>query len=1154
MVIQVQELSKRQNMVYIKKVILENFLSFQKDEVEFSGENDENDPRLILIIGPNWSGKTSIFQAIKFVLGSNERDDRYKKWSDFIHSDQNHAMVELHLQYREELIKLRRIVIRGKSPYFEIQKEGDDFFKKISVIDIQNLISQLNIFPDNHFAFVSQGKIDVIKNLKPIELCSFLEEGIGLKRLRIEILSQKQIVLGLKNDFQAIKSKKNGLNFNLDSLMPKLKRLEIKKSLLAKKKQFDVELSWANRESLLKIIRNLEINLNEFDSIVKELNKKIDLNDGIIEQKRNIILDIESQLSDNSKLIGELNFKKNEILDKIEMWKSEKLTRKSELDSLKKEIRKKENESKNYRLQEKNINDEIVLLKKEKIVLKEKISQIFTEQAELAAKIKENESFFQEHEDLLKEQKEQIRKIETNDKDIDDLNHDINDLIQSLQDIENKFKNNSWFIENPSQDLIRKLDEEIALISQEIFEIESNLKKIEYEKSKLLKKFNILNESLKKRRIILPMSIILLKEEIERQNLKVKGPIIEYLKYDDDLSYAIESVLGERLLYSFIADNWKTLDILKTLKQKFKAFCNIYLSKDVTITPLRDFSTSGVIGYLADLIKISDDDIDIKKVIYSKVGNCVVIREYMDSKNIYENTGFKGKCVTLKGEQVVSYKYTYETPFIKRLKGLLSSNTLKEQLDVIGREIETINGSISDKKDFLINREKNQRDLYEKKEIFNDLIYNFNQKERLNQKRNHFYERIYDIEHQKSKSMENLKEINEQIMHLESQMEPEFIEWNNRIKELPPFLKEYNEKLNELDILQEEKNKYLNNLKSKSMSLGSYISELNERYSKRKEEFEKSDKKSFNMFKDLEAIEEQINMSHTEEQQLKEDKEKNNADINNIQDEQNSLKLTLGRENFRLEEVKKDFEVKKLELERINTEIQPDNLESDFKLRPIEKIKEDIYNTQKELMKYADVDDSLLIEKQNLLLNLKEINKNQKSLEKDIKAAVRTEIEMENTYYIKFKGLLSDLESKINNKFKITGIKSYCSLELSGNFEDLGIIIKAAVSKDQLKLCTALSGGQISMVSICLMLSLQEIKPSPLCMFDEAAMFLDDKNSEISYEMIKTTLENLPIQLIMFLPKSSNALFSLADKIIGVARVGNKELSTIFHPKIIMTD
>ncbi len=102
--------------MYIRKVILENFLSFQKDEVDFGKS------KFVIIVGPNWSGKTSIFQAIKFVLGSNARDDRYKKWSDFIRNDQNHAMVEIHIQNGEKLIKLRRSVIRGQSPYYNIQR------------------------------------------------------------------------------------------------------------------------------------------------------------------------------------------------------------------------------------------------------------------------------------------------------------------------------------------------------------------------------------------------------------------------------------------------------------------------------------------------------------------------------------------------------------------------------------------------------------------------------------------------------------------------------------------------------------------------------------------------------------------------------------------------------------------------------------------------------------------------------------------------------------------------------------------------------------------------------------------------------------------------------------------------------------------------
>jgi structural maintenance of chromosome 1 len=59
--------SHQNGKTYIKKVILENFLSFQKDEVDFG------EAKFVIIVGPNWSGKTSIFQAIKFALGSNER-------------------------------------------------------------------------------------------------------------------------------------------------------------------------------------------------------------------------------------------------------------------------------------------------------------------------------------------------------------------------------------------------------------------------------------------------------------------------------------------------------------------------------------------------------------------------------------------------------------------------------------------------------------------------------------------------------------------------------------------------------------------------------------------------------------------------------------------------------------------------------------------------------------------------------------------------------------------------------------------------------------------------------------------------------------------------------------------------------------------------
>jgi len=279
------------------------------------------------------------------------------------------------------------------------------------------------------------------------------------------------------------------------------------------------------------------------------------------------------------------------------------------------------------------------------------------------------------------------------------------------------------------------------------------------------------------------------------------------------------------------------------------------------------------------------------------------------------------------------------------------------------------------------------------------------------------------------------------------------------------------------------------------------------------------------VYRQLENVEEELKITENEISDLK-------GEILLLQNKKSELErkylqitLNFEQENIKLNGYNQDLESKRNDLTRINSEISPLVSEEIIKIRPIENIKKDISEIDKELLKYLDVDDSILIEKDQILASLKEISKNQKDLEKDVKAAIKTENKMEKTYFEKFSVLLENFQNRVNQKFQDSQIKSYCSLELTSNFEDLGVNIKAATSKEQLKLFTALSGGQVSLISICLILSLQEIKPSSLCLLDEPGMFLDEKNSEVAYQLIKATLEQNPIQMFMFLPKSSNSLF-----------------------------
>ena len=410
---------------------------------------------------------------------------------------------------------------------------------------------------------------------------------------------------------------------------------------------------------------------------------------------------------------------------------------------------------------------------------------------------------------------------------------------------------------------------------------------------------------------------------------------------------------------------------------------------------------------------------------------------------------------------------------------------------------------------------------------------------------------MHDLEEENSLLVNTIKKLELEIKDLKAQSDPNFFKWNDRVNEIPSELTVLSSEKKKWDLKRDESSNILREVKEELNSQKNNINIVKLEYDKKKEGFQKADKTAFETYRQLGDTEDYIEKIEKEISQLNEIKEqfqnkKVESEKNNIQ-----IILNLEHENIKLHTLNQDNELKIRDFERIETEIGPLVSKRIMEIRSIEEINEDLSNIDKKLIKYLDVDDLLLVEKDQILASLKEIDKNQNSLQQDIKAAIKTENKLEKTYYNKFSIILKNLQAKVNQKFKNSQVRSYCSLKLTGNFESLGIDIKAATTKEQLKSFTALSGGQVSLISICLILSLQEIKPSPLCMLDEAGMFLDEKNSEVAYQLIKSTLEQNPIQIFMFLPKSSSSLFLLAEKIIGIARVGKNEISTVFKPKLI---
>ncbi len=1129
-----------ENNVHITKVILENFLSFKRDEVNFG------DKKFTIIVGPNWSGKTSIYQAIQFALGSNERGERYQRWSQFIRHSQDHAMAEIHIKDNDEIIQIRRSVIRGQSPFFEIKRKGDDVFKNAKAKDVHELVNNLGYNLDNHFAFVSQGKIAALKDLKPAKLCIFLEEGIGLRGLRTEILQKKTHIEDLHKELYSMKTKKKSLNIRLDLLRPKLERLKKKQELLEEKRTYEDELLYANRQKLLldivdltEEIKNIKTQIIQTTQEKEEISKKVQEIDTEVKK-------LEENLNAIAEKMGNKKYRKQELVDMINKWQQEKIQRKDELETLNDKIKTNKKTLESHLNQKGSVEADLKVIKKERDKIEGQIEDLIKEQADLTQKVEKNKQFLDSYNKLISKRDTKISQINHNQSIIKDLESEINQLFESLEDIDHKLDKNKWFLENPNENLLSELDKELRKVTSRLYDLEEGLKRLDYKKSRKLENFKRLQSSLSERRIVLPPSINLLKNEIESRGLNVKGPIIEYIKYDDKLSYAIESVLGERLLYSFIANDWKTMTLLKRLKNKFKAYCNIYVPKKQAVRTFREFNAKGVIGYLAELIKTKDPD--IKKIIYSKIKNCLVVQNYRNGEDLYRIHNFKGKCVTLKGEQIISYKYAYETPYIKKLKGLLSAGTQKEQADNLEREIKSIDDKISEMKVEESKLVEKQHDIYNKKESFDDLRFHFKQKKRITAKKNRLYDKKAKLERINAQLQESIIELNEEIKELEKKKNPHFFEWNKRVNEIPAILQQLNEKKKNWNKKYDEKNEVLKVVERNVNGKRNTINLLEAEYESKKEEFRKIDSNAFKLYQEKDQIEESLVVLKEKLKKYSEKKDgvlEKKAQLNKKEIE---LRFKLDDEQTKLTYSKSELNIKNESLERIDKEIGEKIEKKEIEPRSIKEIENDISAIEKQLLKYYDVDDSLMVEKDRIISDLKKITENQQELRDEIKAAIETENKLEDTYFDTYQSHLNDLESKINSKFKATDVNIYCKLELIGTFEDLGVDVKAGISNQALVSCSALSGGQASMICIALILSLQEMEPSPLCMFDEAVMFLDDKNSEITYKLIKATLEENPTQLFFFLPKSSNPLFKLADKLIGVARASRLDASTIFDP------
>ena len=1052
------------------------------------------------------------------------------------------------------MIGIRRTVLRGKAPFFEIKQNNEKEFEKINSLEIRELVKSLNYNPDNQFSFVSQGKIDALKDMKPEELCIFLEEGVGLKGLRQEILEQKTHVFNLQEKLKALKTEQNSWNFELKLLGPKLKRLEDKRILLKDKKSLIDELLWANREKIEKEIYILEENIKKIAIIINDLQKQLE---DFTTQINEITEKIEKIEKNSEKLyenIGKIKGRISELEKIIQQWKIKQQRIKVRLEELEQNKNKLKGKLDNNKAKGNKISEELKLTRKNIKILDSAISNILKEQNELLEKVSIHKDFLERFKKTKAELSKKQDELIQNTQKITEINDEIDIIFAELRDVKHHFEQNKWFLKNKDENLQEKLINQRNNLDNEIHDLKEQLREIRKEHDKRVNAYKRLNYSIREKRVFLPQNVITLKEEIYNRNLNAKGPIIELLQYNDQLGFAIESVLGKKVLFSFIAGDWNTFILLKKLKDSYNVYCNIYIPKEENIRQFSKYEKiDGVLGYLAELIKIKGNDEHVRKLIYSKVKNCLVVEDFTTGTLMHKNYKFRGKCVTLKGEQIISYDYVVETPYLKKLEGLLSPTKQMDQLYLLEMEISKLNDERKNLESLKTKIDQKYREVSKKIDALPTLELLFRQEQKLLSKKDNLFETRKNKNELNDNIEMQIDDLVKEVETLKKEQKPEFFEWQKRLENIPDEFDLKNNEKKHWSKINDEKQKSLSEIQEIINEETAEFTKINISYKTTKKEFQSRDQKAFEVFQELTGLENQIKDLKIQKEKYELDKKALKEEENKIRQENLEFNLNYERKQDQLSSQQNDLQSKILDLEKVNKEIGPKILSEEIKIRPIEEIEMSLLELNKELMKYADIDDTLEVEKERIIKTLKKIAQNQAQIQRDLIEAEETEKNLENTYYKKFNKIIKKLEDLINKKFEISEIKAQCSIDLSGKFENLGIKIKASLLKEQLRDITALSGGQRSIIAICLILSLQEFKSSRIIVLDEAELYLDENNAEIAYKLIKGAIQMNKTQIIIFVPKASKYIYSMADKLIGVARNGAIGPSTILQPKIIKT-
>lgn len=271
--------------MYIKRISIQGFKTFKNLIVIENLSPNEN-----VIIGSNGSGKSNLFEAIKFVISEDYHNLSSEDRLSMIYQGSGTVIscfVELEF---DSGIKIRRTIGLKKDEF-----SVNDRVKGKS--EVKLFLQRLGFpFEGNNYFIVPQGKITSLTNAKDVERLKLLKEVTGASVFEDKLNKSLRDMQESRVKRERIDSELGELNTRLNDLNEEKKHLVQCQLLTKEKKLLQFSLFEKNLAQINEIGNNLQVEYDENTSESQQLMQQVEESEDIISNFKGKMKTIKNEL------------------------------------------------------------------------------------------------------------------------------------------------------------------------------------------------------------------------------------------------------------------------------------------------------------------------------------------------------------------------------------------------------------------------------------------------------------------------------------------------------------------------------------------------------------------------------------------------------------------------------------------------------------------------------------------------------------------------------------------------------------------------------------------------------------------------------------------------------------------------------------------